>query len=65
LHPSLVLLQRSFERLHVGSKSAFDWHGIDEGFGSLDADALDLAVDALEPCKSETDKLASSFMSPQ
>ena len=28
LHPSLVLLQRSFEGLHVGGKSAFDWHGI-------------------------------------
>jgi hypothetical protein len=28
LHPSLVLLQRSFEGLHVGGKSALDWHGI-------------------------------------
>jgi hypothetical protein len=28
LHPSLLLLQRSFEGLHVGGKSAFDWHGI-------------------------------------
>ena len=28
LHPSLALLQRSFEGLHVGGKSALDWHGI-------------------------------------
>jgi hypothetical protein len=28
LHPSLVLLQRSFEGLHVGGKSALDWHVI-------------------------------------
>ncbi len=28
LHSSLVLLQRSFEGLHVGGKSALDWHGI-------------------------------------
>jgi Transcriptional regulator, AbiEi antitoxin, Type IV TA system/Transcriptional regulator, AbiEi antitoxin N-terminal domain len=28
LHPSLVLLQRTFEGLHVGGKSALDWHGI-------------------------------------
>jgi hypothetical protein len=28
LHPSLVLLQRSFKGLHVGGKSALDWHGI-------------------------------------
>lgn len=28
LHPSLALLQRVFEGLHVGGKSALDWHGI-------------------------------------
>jgi hypothetical protein len=28
LHPSLVLLQRTVEGLHVGGKSALDWHGI-------------------------------------
>jgi hypothetical protein len=28
LHPSLVLLQRSLEGLHVGGKSALDWRGI-------------------------------------
>ena len=28
LHPSLTLLQRSFGGLHVGGKSALDWHGI-------------------------------------
>jgi len=28
LHPSLVLLERSFEGLHVGGKSALDWHGV-------------------------------------
>jgi hypothetical protein len=28
LHPGLVLLQRSLEGLHVGGKSALDWHGI-------------------------------------
>lgn len=28
LHPSLVLLQRRFEGLHVGGKSALDWHGV-------------------------------------
>lgn len=28
LHPSLTVLQRSFEGLHVGGKSALDWHGI-------------------------------------
>ena len=28
LHPSLTLLQRSIEGLHVGGKSALDWHGI-------------------------------------
>jgi hypothetical protein len=28
LHPSIALLQRGFEGLHVGGKSALDWHGI-------------------------------------
>lgn len=28
LHPSLALLQRNFHGLHVGGKSALDWHGI-------------------------------------
>jgi len=28
LHPSVALLQRTFEGLHVGGKSALDWHGI-------------------------------------
>lgn len=28
LHPSLALLRRSFAGLHVGGKSALDWHGI-------------------------------------
>lgn len=28
LHPSLALLQRGFDGLHVGGKSALDWHGI-------------------------------------
>jgi Transcriptional regulator, AbiEi antitoxin, Type IV TA system/Transcriptional regulator, AbiEi antitoxin N-terminal domain len=28
LHPSLVFLQRGFAGLHVGGKSALDWHGI-------------------------------------
>lgn len=28
LHPSLALLQRAFEGLHVGGNSALDWHGI-------------------------------------
>ncbi len=28
LHPSLVLLQRRFEGLHVGGKSALDWYGM-------------------------------------
>jgi hypothetical protein len=28
LHPSVALLQRSLEGLHVGGKSALDWHGI-------------------------------------
>ena len=28
LHPSLLLLQRRFEGLHVGSKSALDWYGV-------------------------------------
>jgi len=28
LEPSLVLLERRFEGLHVGGKSALDWHGI-------------------------------------
>lgn len=28
LHPSLLLLQRRFEGLHVGGKSALDWHGL-------------------------------------
>lgn len=28
LHPSVVLLQRGFAALHVGGKSALDWHGI-------------------------------------
>ena len=27
LHPSLLLLQRKFEGLHVGGKSALDWYG--------------------------------------
>lgn len=28
LHPSIALLQRQFEGLHVGGKSALDWYGI-------------------------------------
>src|SRR5580704_6146415 len=28
LHPSLVLLQRKLEGLHVGGKSALDWYGV-------------------------------------
>lgn len=28
LHPSLILLQRKFEGLHVGGKSALDWYGV-------------------------------------
>ncbi|MDE2235670.1 MAG: type IV toxin-antitoxin system AbiEi family antitoxin domain-containing protein [Gammaproteobacteria bacterium] len=28
LHSSIALLQRDFEGLHVGGKSALDWHGI-------------------------------------
>lgn len=28
LHPSLVMLQRRFEGLHVGGKSALDWYGV-------------------------------------
>src|SRR5271155_5809001 len=28
LPPSLVLLQRRFEGLHVGGKTALDWHGV-------------------------------------
>ncbi|XAH22283.1 type IV toxin-antitoxin system AbiEi family antitoxin domain-containing protein [Xylophilus sp. GW821-FHT01B05] len=28
LHPSLILLQRRFEGLHVGGKSALDWYGV-------------------------------------
>lgn len=28
LNPSLILLQRSFDGLHVGGKSALDWQGI-------------------------------------
>jgi hypothetical protein len=28
LHPSIALLERSYEGLHVGGKSALDWHGI-------------------------------------
>ncbi len=28
LNPSVALLQRAFEGLHVGGKSALDWHGI-------------------------------------
>jgi len=28
LHPSLLLLQRRFAGLHVGGKSALDWHGV-------------------------------------
>lgn len=28
LHPSLALLQRRFEGLHVGGKSALDWYGV-------------------------------------
>ena len=28
LHPSVALLQRSFEGMQVGGKSALDWHGI-------------------------------------
>ena len=28
LHPSIALLNRNFEGLHVGSKSALEWHGI-------------------------------------
>lgn len=28
LHPSLLLLQRRFDGLHVGGKTALDWHGL-------------------------------------
>jgi hypothetical protein len=28
LHPSLLLLQRRFEGLHVGGKSALEWYGV-------------------------------------
>lgn len=28
LYPSLLLLQRQFDGLHVGGKSALDWHGV-------------------------------------
>jgi hypothetical protein len=28
LHPGLLLLQRRFDGLHVGGKSALDWHGL-------------------------------------
>lgn len=28
LYPSLLLLQRKFEGLHVGGRSALDWHGV-------------------------------------
>ena len=28
LHPSLLLLQRRFEGLHVGGKTALDWYGV-------------------------------------
>jgi hypothetical protein len=28
LYPSLVLLERNFHGLHVGGKSALDWHGV-------------------------------------
>jgi hypothetical protein len=28
LHPSLILLERTFEGLHVGGKSALDWYGV-------------------------------------
>ena len=28
LHPSLMLLQRQLEGLHVGGKSALDWYGV-------------------------------------
>jgi hypothetical protein len=28
LHPSLILLQRRIEGLHVGGKSALDWYGV-------------------------------------
>lgn len=28
LHPSLLLLQRRFQGLHVGGKSALDWYGV-------------------------------------
>jgi hypothetical protein len=28
LHPSLVLLERRIDGLHVGGKSALDWHGL-------------------------------------
>lgn len=28
LHPSLLLLQRRIEGLHVGGRSALDWHGV-------------------------------------
>jgi hypothetical protein len=28
LHPSLLLLQRRLDGLHVGGKSALDWHGL-------------------------------------
>ena len=28
LHPSLVVLERQFAGLHVGGKSALDWHGV-------------------------------------
>jgi hypothetical protein len=33
LHPSLVLLQRRIEGLHVGGKSALDWYGVRQYLG--------------------------------
>ena len=41
LHPSLLLLQRRFEGLHVGGKSALDWYGLRQ-YVSQQAAALHL-----------------------
>ena len=40
LHPSLILLQRQIRALHVGGRSALDWHGMRQYLRS--APALDL-----------------------